>query len=311
MTYSINSTVHYHTKELETLGWELTVCNAMESENSPIRKILKIDDSFGNHLNRYLKKNINMSAVDSVLEIGGGYGFLLRDILQNNREISAVSIDISSKLINKQKDILNGYNVSFVIQDVLTVPQDYFNQFDLVILNENMGDFPTIVNIPTNKLVNKDADKDLLEGRVFEIISKYDLALPKTDTINFNLGAVEIIEKLCTGGVRYIYASEHCCEPIKSESFEGRIRVQSEENPEAIYLKGHVEYTVKFSYLQRIAEFNGYSVIRGSYSDIIEIINIPEMNYILTSNSVKDDHEIIRQFLEDLLKYEFLLLIKK
>ena len=73
---------------------------------------------------------------------------------------------------------------------------------------------------------------------------------------------------------------------------------------------GHDEYTIRFSDLVRVAEQFGYRVVRGQYKDFITYEYTDAINFILTSGSQKDEHEIIRQFIEDLYKYEYLVLIR-
>ena len=83
--YTLNSTKAYHVNQLNTLGWELTVCNALYPEGTPVRKLLSRNGSFGHLLYDYLSQFIPMENVSQVLEIGGGYGYLMRDFLDRNR----------------------------------------------------------------------------------------------------------------------------------------------------------------------------------------------------------------------------------
>ena len=79
MKYSLNTTKAYHTDQLNTLGWELTVCNALYPEKTPIRRVLARDDSYGHLLYEYLNQFIPMKNVKKIIEIGGGYGYLMKD----------------------------------------------------------------------------------------------------------------------------------------------------------------------------------------------------------------------------------------
>lgn len=45
MSYTLNTTNHYHINDLNSLGWELTVCNALYPETSPCRKALQSNKS--------------------------------------------------------------------------------------------------------------------------------------------------------------------------------------------------------------------------------------------------------------------------
>ena len=101
MSYKINTTESYHLEDLDSLGWELTVCNSLESENNPVRKIIKNNTTFGNLLYQYFSTLIPIESFTSIVEIGGGYGYLMRDILNKNQTCTALMIDISPFLLKK------------------------------------------------------------------------------------------------------------------------------------------------------------------------------------------------------------------
>jgi len=82
--YILNSTKSYHTGSLQSLGWELTICNALHPEGTPLRKLLTRDESFGKLLYDFLCKFIPIESVTRVLEVGGGYGYLMKDFLEKN-----------------------------------------------------------------------------------------------------------------------------------------------------------------------------------------------------------------------------------
>jgi SAM-dependent methyltransferase len=309
MDYSINRTEDYHEHSIKTLGWELTICNAMQEENTPIRKILVKNENYGKHLINFIAKYISLERVRNILEVGGGYGFIMREILQALHVNKAVMIDISKFLLDIQKKNCSNYNVEFIHDDIFNLNLDYFKQFDLIILNENLGDFPTIENIDISMVMNEDKLMDSFYQRMRYFIDEYELSIEERKRNNFNIGAVDIIERLCKSGVEFIYAGEHSCEAgIKIESSN---KVEYTYSiPEKIKLAGHNEYTIKFSYLTKIAEKNNYSVKRGIYADFIDIMQTDELNFIMKSNSIKDEHEIVRHFIEDLYKYEYVLLIR-
>lgn len=79
--------------------------------------------------------------------------------------------------------------------------------------------------------------------------------------------------------------------------------------PEKIPLKGHDEYSIKISYLQKIAEAFGYTSFRGPFADFIPFTITDKVQYALASQECGgDEDEIICQFIEDLYKYEYLIL---
>ena len=133
MSYFINSTANYHKQDLNSLGWELTVCNSLEPVNSPCRKILSSPHSFGEHLYSFLKEIIPVDDIRTVLEAGGGMGYLMRDLLTLNPFLRAKMIDISPYLLAKQKEILQPFDVDFELADILQVPSESFSEIDVVL----------------------------------------------------------------------------------------------------------------------------------------------------------------------------------
>lgn len=306
--YTINRTEHYHIHELDTLGWELTVCNAMEPSRSPIRSILQRNDTFGHILYDYLLTIADISSVKRTIEIGGGYGFLMRDFIDRNPGIEAVMLDISPFLLGKQRESLSMHNAEFIQSDFFSYDEKHLQLCDLAILNENMGDFPTVCGLDPEYLQNE--PDDMIKRKVKDFFDAYSLQLPVGNEFNFNLGACEAIERLCRSNIRYIYAGEHSCE-AELHGYPNSIRVIEQGNPEVINLRGHREYTVKFSHLQKIAQSRGYRALRGRFIDFIKLIQSDKLNFIMNSHVQGDEHEMIRQFVEDLYKYEYLFLIKQ
>ena len=83
INYYINSTEDYHKNELNSLGWELTVCNALDPMDSPCRRLIASQTSFGENLYRFLEEIIPVDTIRTILEIGGGMGYLMRDLLKS------------------------------------------------------------------------------------------------------------------------------------------------------------------------------------------------------------------------------------
>ena len=310
MNYKINSTKAYHVRELKTLGWELTVCNALHPEGSPIRKILKRDASYGKLLSDYLSRIIPMEKVKKVIEIGGGYGFLMKDFLTENHFEAITMLDISPFLLQKQRDILHMECIDFWEKDFLDTDTSLLRGVDLAVLNEILGDFPTVTGLGPEIFDKNKKKKDKIQIKIGDLFERYMLDRPAAYPFNFNLGAMEAIEKLCVSGAPYIFISEHSCEAVVSEPYRLFVPVSAPGFPERIRLRGHDEYTIKFSHLEAVARSFGYKSVRGPLADIIEFDFSDRVRFILSSHSVeKDEHEIIRHFIEDLFQYEYLLLI--
>lgn len=312
MNYSLNKTDGYHKKELDSLGWELTLCNALYRENTVLRRFLRQDESFGRLLFRHLNKFMPLDKPLHFLEIGGGYGYLMKDFLEMNGSIIPTMLDISPFLLERQRETMRGYDVSFIEMDFLDADYVFLKEFDLAVMNENLGDFPTVVGLGHSALGFSSSDiADPVLKKIVQFFERYRLPRPECNPFNFNIGAIEAIEKLCESGIPYIYIGEHSCEASAPENLKHLIKISPSGNPERISLKGHDEYTIKFSYLEQVAGFFGYKTIRGSFADFIPFDLNDKVYYILTSQGrYSDDHEIIFQFIEDLYKYEYLIFIR-
>ncbi len=310
MTYFINSTADYHRHDLNSLGWELTVCNALEPADSPCRPLLSAPASFGHNLSLFLKKIFPFDEIRTVLEIGGGMGYLMRDFLTFHPHLQAKMIDISPYLLNRQKEVLKSFNVDFELADILTVPISALSDFDLTIMNENLGDLPTLVAGPeAEDTPSENVDGVLKKIKAFN--KRYSLALGTNENEHINIGALETVEKLCLAGIKYIYLSEHSCEAVVSEDVKPYMSFTSPGIPEMISLKGHSEFTIKFSYLQKIAEMLNYRTRRGSFADFLPLNLSDRVKTALRLQTPhNDEQEIIKQFVYDLFKYEYLILIQ-
>jgi hypothetical protein len=296
--------------ELVTLGWELTVCNALHPAGTPLRKIITRDDSFGNLLYDHLGKYLPMEKIARVIEIGGGYGYLMKDLLDRNAKLEPCMLDLSPFLLQKQKGMLRGYNVSYREEDFLDTDPAAIAGFDLAVVNENLGDFPTLVNMNEDLLRSSSGVTDQVLRSALYFFDRYDLERPE-GVFNLNIGALQALEKLCAAGIPYMYVGEHSCEASVPEALRSLIRIESTGNPEGIALKGHYEYTIKFSYLEAVARAFHYRVVRGPFADFITFDMTDELrNILLNQDSASDEAEMICQFIEDLFRYEYLIMIK-
>jgi len=310
MKYSINSTADYHQHDLNSLGWELTVCNSLEPVDSPCRKVLTASYSFGKHLYNFLKEIIPFHDIRSILEIGGGMGYLMRDFLTLNHQMQAKMIDISPFLLDKQKETLQSFKVDFELSDILAFPQTALSGFDLAVMNENLGDLPTLV-AGQEKEYDSNVDIAVMTQRLDYFNKKYKLSLGLNENEHINIGAIDVVEKLCLAGIKYIFLSEHSCEAVVPELINPYLSFPSPGTPEMISLKGHKEFTIKFSYLKKIAEMLNYKIRRGPFADFLPLnLNDKVKTALRLVTPFNDEQEIIRQFAYDLYKYEYLILTK-
>ncbi|MDQ5987942.1 MAG: hypothetical protein CSYNP_03690 [Syntrophus sp. SKADARSKE-3] len=309
----VNTTEHYHRHEIQTLGWELTVCNSLINNQSPCRRILNSDKSYGFLLFTFLDQYFALNKINRVLEVGGGYGYLMKDFLDINPMLSVTMVDISPHLLNHQKELLSGYNIDFLLEDFLETDLSNFPQFDLAVLNENVGDFPTVVDIRPEQLLQPSPVSDSHPfSEVARFFNRYKLDIPHTALFNFNIGAAKAIEKLCLSQIPSIFISEHSCEATAPDFFHSILRFSPADTPERISLKGHDEYTIQFSHLDKIARAFDYEVKRGPLADYIPFELTDHIRCSLAAPAPRTDNdEIIRDFIGDLYKYEYLLLIKQ
>jgi len=307
----LSTTTSYHRHELDSLLPEVTVSLMLEDPAGPCRSILEKKGSFGDLLYDLLEQSIPMHRISRIIEVGGGYGYLMRDLLKRNGRLKATMLDLSPYLLEMQRQALDGFDARFICCDFLEeggTADSVLPHMDLAILNEVVGDLPTACCIPASALSCSHPD-DALISEVRRIFCSYHLTPPLGERFNFNLGAVQAVEKLCSASVPYIYISEHSCQARVPAALSGLLQISSPGEPERIRLRGHDEYTVRFSDLECVASSMGYDAMRGSYLDFIRPVIEGEVAFILRLGPSKvDRYEIISQFVEDLAKYEFLVL---
>ena len=311
MDYSINNTTQYHVSDRVNLGWELTVCNALFPPESPCRSVLKRKDSYGSLLFDYLDSRASLSGMRAIIEIGGGYGYLMRDFLERNAAFRATMLDISPRLLARQRETLSGYDVSYIEGDFHEISEDFLRRFEVAIMNETLGDFPSLVGLQQDLFFLSMTDLDEPLRRARHYFERYDFPHPEAPSFHFNIGAMQAVEKLCAASVAVIFLGEHSCEASVPESFKRVAAVSAPGYPERIRLAGHDEYTIKFSNLEAVGGAFGYRVIRGPFADFLEIDFTDKLRSILSAPSAAGDyHEIISHFVSDLFQYEYLILTK-
>jgi hypothetical protein len=307
MSYTLNTTTEYHIQDLNSLGWELTVCNALASPASPCRKALQSGESFGILLCQFLERIFPWNNIHDILEIGGGLGNLMHDFLSLTPQLRATMLDVSPRLLARQKEHLQEFTVDFREADIMQVDPAEFSPFDLVIMNENLGDLPTLVADHAGIATSMEENSFLQRAGYFR--EKYQLNWKQTE--NINIGAMEVLEKLGIAGVKYIYLGEHSCEAVAPDYLKTRLHFADTGNPEKIALQGHNEYTIRFSDLQKIAQKFNYKTIRGPFADFLKLnFNSKVRTAMQLSVPHSDEQEILQQFVYDLYKYEYLVLIK-
>ena len=314
MNFTVHTSSDYHRRELTSLGWETTLCNTIADPHGPCRTVLGIDAAYGELLGDYLRRYVPFPDISHLVEVGGGYGWLMRDLLRRHHFPKVTMIDICPTLLAVQKETLGRIRgvIDFRAEDFLDTPHEMLRGADLVILNENVGDYPTITDLTRESLENREAAPAPELRAVSALFHRYGLPVPDQARFHVNIGALLTLEKLCRAEVPYIFLSEHSCEASVSIPYRDLIHVPASGNPECIVLKGHEEFTIRFSHLEKLAESYGYRTIRGPIADFIPFHVTPRVRAILKAPSPwRDEDEIVRYFLEDLFKYEYLLLAKE
>lgn len=303
----INDPRIYYREHVTTLGWELTICNALSLPKSPCRQVLAVDKSYGAFLYDFIV--LNGHDPSRLWEIGGGYGLLMRDFLGQMPTATAYLWDISPALLTKQRAALAGYNVSFRTYDIITAGLHDIPQVDLAIMNEMIGDLPTITGLRRDDICEREETAPFLR-ELPRLFDEYPFDVPD-ELFNFNIGAILALEKICLAGIQSIFISEHSCEAIVPKAFEELVPVSAPGNPEPVALYGHNEYTIKFSHLEAVARSFSYHVTRGPIADFLPLqLNTHLCVCLKRPAPITARDEVLRQFVSDLYQYEYLFLTK-
>jgi hypothetical protein len=186
--------------------------------------------------------------------------------------ISLAQLWSTSAVLLPAAETLREFDVKFIEGDFLEMDDWILSGVDLAILNEVVGDFPTACEVPSSMLIECSDTENVLFQEIRRIYNCYGLVPPVRERFAVNLGAIKAIERLCTAGVPYIYMSEHSCEARTPEALKGLMELEPTGEPECIRLHGHDEYTIRFSDLERVASYFGYTSKRGQYIDFMNLL---------------------------------------
>jgi hypothetical protein len=290
----------------------MTLCNALDPPDSPCRQILRNPASYGSSLYDFLFRLYPLQTARRIVEIGGGYGFIMRDFLMRRNFDRIVMIDISPLLLERQMKTLRQWRVEYRREDFLETPWQCLAGIDIALMNENLGDFPTLTGWEGEHLTVPFATLDPIEKEVCRFRATYALPPPDHFPYALNIGALAALEKLCRAEIPLIFVAEHSCEAKVPLEYQNLISVRASGHPERITLCGHDEFTIRFSDLQALAQSFGYAVRRGPLADILPCDMTEALRRTLASRIViQDRNEIIRHFLGDLYQYEYLVLSRE
>jgi hypothetical protein len=298
----INSTQHYYRYQPIDLLTEYTISETFSSINSPYMAALDSPGSYGSIVAAFLKENGLLKSKCRICEIGGGYGSLMKGFLETYSPLveHVFMADISRFLLKKQKNALNKWasKVSFINGDAMEM-LPLLSKNDLIILNEVIGDLETW----------EDLDASYLPDEVSSMVERYGLAIPESGSFSFNRDAVVLVEKICEMGMN-AFLVEHSSDPIIPENMEFLGKgLQNFNFPRKIRLKGHSEFTIRFSHLINVAETWGRNVTSGSLIDLVGIKSSPKMRFIFLANAcATDEQEIIYELLDHIREYRWLII---
>ena len=209
----------------------------------------------------------------SILEIGGGTGYLARDFLQYIKQnqpqvfkhISYVMLELSPVLLKSQIDSTRLYSsmISQVLGDALAMPFSP-GSFSIIIANEMIADLPSI------RIKKTWADDKAIHEVPGEAVSAlrfivdFDISLDDAfPEFLVNLGAWQLLEHiyylLATGGMAIIieYGSPW-------------------RYPVAVSLKDHTEYAIHFGHLEKIANRLGFETRLEGLADFLRMdLDVP------------------------------------
>ena len=325
----LNLTSDYYTGEYPSLLWEMTICQSLGDGNGTFAKALQKPLAYGNLVGKFLLESTSLATdCEKIVEIGGGYGTLMAALLTVLQPQQVNMIDISPALLKEQQKHLKQFPISFHCQDIFNwLPSLKQQPVDLLILNEIIGDFPTITKLSKKALTRSLRqsqyaplpnlspaslnEKDLL-AEAARLVETYDLDLNDLpETFNLNYGALIFIERLAKTKVARTFITEHGCDTTLPYPFSifPAIQPLADRNPRQIQLKDHDEYNIRFDHMEQVAKSLNFKVNRFHLMDLINIRFDDEINYLLTSQKpVSEEQEIFLEFYEHVAEYQGIIL---
>ncbi|TAL16226.1 methyltransferase domain-containing protein [bacterium] len=310
----LNKTEDFYKGGDASLLWEMTICQSLSRADAPCANALETRASYGEKLAGFLTSRAGIKPGARIIEVGCGYGTLMESLIGHLRPSAVTMIDISPRFHEMQKTALGSHkNVSFVLSDVFDWLDTPGETADLLISNENIGDFPAADGLSPEKvrrmLESGITQGDTLEGRSVKLIQRYGLPLPEGDEpFALNIGAIEYLEKL-KGRAKTVFLSEHSADIVLREPYSGFLDYDPAGRPRRIELKGHAEYTIRFDHLERVAKALGFKTERVSMLEFLGVRHDAGARFVARAECVGNENaEILHEFLHHVKEYECLLL---
>ena len=298
-----------------SLFWELTICQSLAELENPYQKALRQPRRYGEILAGFLVRELGLRPAWSVVEVGGGTGSLMAAFLDVVPLTELTLVDLSPFFSARQRGALADRGAfRFVTSDAVAYFRGAEQLVDLVISNENIGDFPTVTGIRRSELesaLRSGGDAGSPLGQVAEVVRRYDLDLGDApEMFHFNLGAVRYLEALAPVA-RRVFLSEHSCDPVLPEPYAFLPLPAGDGYPREIPLKGHSEYTIHFGHLAQVAEALGYRVRRGHLAELVGLRFDPGLQAMArVASTTSETAELVHEFCEHVAEYQWMVLEK-
>lgn len=297
---NINSTKKYHKEERVDLSGEFTICESLAAADSPYMIALQKPKPYGVLLGDFLLSCGALKQNSVVMEIGGGYGSLMRGFLSVYADMiqKVIMCDLSFDLLKKQREVLSGWPGKAVFVQADAHNLNLTDDVDLIIINEVIGDLDTAT----------DVDPENIPHEIKDIIDRYKLPIPD-QRFNFNMGAVKLVESLCKSKAS-VFICEHSCDPIIPRDMPYLQKdLDADGFPREIRLNRHSEYTIKFSHLINVAKSFGKKIDTGSLLDLVKIRTTYDMKFIFENRICSNERqEIIYELLDHIREYRWLVI---
>lgn len=297
-----HSTYDYHKNFSIDLLSEYTICESFSSIDSPYMAAIKDAKAYGSLIGDFLVSKGLLRSGSTLLEGGGGYGTLMRGLMESHSDLvkNVFMIDLSLFLLNKQrKNLLPWMDKIFFIQgNINEIIDSIKTNVDFIILNEMIGDLDMLIDISSSNLQN-----------AARVVKKYELDIPENESFNFNIGAIRLVEAICKKNIP-VLITEHSSDPIIPDAMDYLSKgLECDSYPREIRLYRHSEYTIRFSHLIKVARVLGKEILTGPLTDIVGIKKSNEMKFIFTSRACSTEkQEIIYEILDHIREYRWLII---
>ncbi len=310
----VNRTESFYRSDHPSLFWELTVCQSLARADTPFQAALERPAPYGVLVARYLARATGRRRWGRVVEVGGGYGSLMSGFLEEAEVEGVVMVDLSPRFLQEQRRALRGVERAvFVEADATAFFRALPDRVDLVIANENLGDFPTVRGLEPGAVRAAVAGRaaDPLTLEVAERVRRYGLDLcGAPDPFAFNLGAVAFLEALA-GKARVVFLAEHSADPVLPDRYRFLPQPAGHGFPRRIALKDHDEYTVRFDHLETVARHLGFAVHRFHLAELLGLRADEGIRSVVRSRGMgSETAEAVYELCEHVAEYQGMVLVE-